>query len=580
MPHMAAGYHDGSPEMFVYIGSMVAAERRNTRVLILATTTMAGVLGWCRRILHREPDAEIILGIPETEERTYEGSGFATIGVGVDHLDLDRPSVRQRIEDEKPDMVLIPLGFPLTPLMVAARWATAGPGTLAGVGIGPTLITGRHPVRLALILYSVLIYGPMHLLYRLSSLLDGLLVVLALRGSSKTTPPPETSAGGRSVCHVITNLKMGGAQKQLIEYLLRTDHAPRSLVVLGQAPGAVVARLRQRGIAVTVLTETTAPTTREAFHRRLLPHYRTLQLLRRHLREERPCVLVNWLFFAIVVGAAAGGLEGVTNMVHCVRNLSAWKTWPEYRQWWFRIAERQAARRASVVTGNARAVVDDYVQWTGVPEDRCSVVYNGIDLESFDGIPDRTSARDRLGWSRETPVLLTVGRLAPEKSHWLCVEWLHRLLDRGVAADLVIVGEGPEFRAIEIKAKELGVEDRVRIVRGVRDARLFYRAADVFVLSSRIEGLPNVLMEAQLSGLPAVTTPCGGAHEVLVDGETGAVVPFDRPDQAADTIATLIRDPGLHRRLSDNARRHIRERFGLERFVARLDGIVNQVHPH
>ena len=183
---------------------------------------------------------------------------------------------------------------------------------------------------------------------------------------------------------------------------------------------------------------------------------------------------------------------------------------------------------------------------------RVELVYHGIDTVRFPPRRDALAARD--GRDAAAPVrLLAVGRAVEKKGFDDLLAALARLPDDCHFA-LVHIGDGPRLRALQQQASALGIARRIewRGARAHDDVLAAYRNADLFVLPCRIgedgdrDGLPNVLLEAQSQALACVSTNVSGIPELIVDGETGVLVPPRAPTILADALARLIRDP--HRR--------------------------------
>jgi teichuronic acid biosynthesis glycosyltransferase TuaC len=156
----------------------------------------------------------------------------------------------------------------------------------------------------------------------------------------------------------------------------------------------------------------------------------------------------------------------------------------------------------------------------GVDERRIVVLRNGVDLDLFRPMPQK-AARERLGLA-DYPLMLSVGNLVPEKGHAVAIEALAELPEMRLA----IVGDGPDRPALESRAEQLGVSDRLSIlpVRPQAELKWLYSAADVLVLPSIREGWPNVLLEAMACGTPVVASDVGGVPEIVTDAAAGAIV--------------------------------------------------------
>jgi glycosyltransferase involved in cell wall biosynthesis len=140
-----------------------------------------------------------------------------------------------------------------------------------------------------------------------------------------------------------------------------------------------------------------------------------------------------------------------------------------------------------------------------------------------------------------------------------------RVLPRGTF-EAVIAGEGPDRRRLEREISALGLEDSVRLVGERSDVSRLLANGDVFVLSSRSEGLPMSVLEAMATGLPVVASRVGGVPELLDDGEEGILVRPGQVGYLAAARAHLIAEPATRRRLGDAARARAEAYFDLEPF--------------
>ena len=395
--------------------------------------------------------------------------------------------------------------------------------------------------------------------------LDGVGVLVLGTLARRRTP---AVAGAGPVCHVIHSLELGGGQRQFLEFVRQEGRQGTTLVSLtdrsspfspaGDEVGVVQLYWAfRRNVVVHALAY-------------LFPHTLFILALWRQLQRWRPGCVWGWQFLANVVAAPAARLAGVPRVVIRVENLSAWKTWPPHKHWWNRWADRNAARLADVVVVNARALVEDFAAWAGADRGKIVVVHNGVDAEGWLARPwqDR---RPELGIAPGEVVVLTVGRLAREKNHELLLRACTLLHQRGLAHHLLLVGDGELRSVLENRAQELGLGAWVHFVGATSTPQDYYRSADVFALSSDIEGLPNALLEAQVFGLPAVTTAAGGAGEVVVDGETGFVVPCGQVDELAAALGRLVADAQLRQRLGAAGQQRARREFSRERWVRQIE---------
>jgi len=208
----------------------------------------------------------------------------------------------------------------------------------------------------------------------------------------------------------------------------------------------------------------------------------------------------------------------------------------------------------------------------GFPASRVSVVYNGVDPGERPSSLQRRSARAVLGLPDDAFVIGTVGRLDPVKNLSVMMHAYAALKARYPHARAVIVGDGPERATLEAKALALDLADSV-VFTGYRpDVRFLMAAFDVYVNTSVYEGVSLTILEAMAMALPVVATPVGGNPEVVVDHETGLLVP-GRARSIADAIARLVHDTRQRRRLGDAGRWRVKRHFSMARMVEQYAGV-------
>jgi glycosyltransferase involved in cell wall biosynthesis len=208
----------------------------------------------------------------------------------------------------------------------------------------------------------------------------------------------------------------------------------------------------------------------------------------------------------------------------------------------------------------------------GWPRRPVEVVPNGADTAVFHP-RDARAARVRLGVPEDGAVISYVGKLVPRKGVDTLIEALGILRERpGGAPWLVAAGVGEMQPALEKRARELGVDDRVRFLGklGREDVAWAMAAGDLFVLPSLSEGLPTVVCEAMACGLPTVATAVDGTPEIVDHGETGLLVPPRDARALADAMARLLDDPAEARAMGDRALARARETYTWAANAARM----------
>ena len=214
------------------------------------------------------------------------------------------------------------------------------------------------------------------------------------------------------------------------------------------------------------------------------------------------------------------------------------------------------------VTAVSHAVAKAHLSAGTVSRSKLAVLPNGVDTREWrPDEADRTALRRELGVDREF-LWLAAGRLEPVKDYPTLLEAFAKV---GTSARLAIAGSGPLESQLRELAVRLEVEKRTRFLGFAPDVLRWMRAADGFVLSSRLEGLPMVLLEAAACGLPAVATGIAGTREVIVDGETGWLAEAGSSAALEGAMTRTMRaSPEERKAMGERARWRAIERFSLE----------------
>jgi len=182
------------------------------------------------------------------------------------------------------------------------------------------------------------------------------------------------------------------------------------------------------------------------------------------------------------------------------------------------------------------------------------IIPNGVDLELF-----KTRDRD---WS--SPRLLSVGRIVHQKGLDLAMHALGGLKE--LNWEWHIAGDGPQMQALQSLAQELGIDDRVFFLgwQSREQIRESYRQANLFLFPSRHEGMPNAILEAMSSGLPVIATCIAGNEELVIQGQTGYLVPSEDIESLQDALKKLLNNSALRQQMGEASRRRVEENYSWE----------------
>jgi glycosyltransferase involved in cell wall biosynthesis len=223
------------------------------------------------------------------------------------------------------------------------------------------------------------------------------------------------------------------------------------------------------------------------------------------------------------------------------------------------LVERLLSPLVDVYDANSRAALGLLAE-LGIDADRLVHIPNGLDLS-------RWAQRERE--PEGVPLVLCAARFVPRKRHRDLLDALARLREDGRPLRAVLAGGGPLLEEMRRHAVSLGLGDCVELPGplGTEEVRGLLRGAAVACLVSSFEGMPGALMEAMATGVPVVGTDVGGTNELVIDRESGLLVPAYDPGALATALGELLTDAELRRRLAVGGRRRMEECFSLEAMV-------------
>jgi glycosyltransferase involved in cell wall biosynthesis len=237
-------------------------------------------------------------------------------------------------------------------------------------------------------------------------------------------------------------------------------------------------------------------------------------------------------------------------------------------------AQRKAfGELADLVVVNSRAISEGLRESRWLDHDIVHVLLNGVEETSVSAFAGR-SALNGLGVAAGSPVLVAAGRLNRQKGFDVLIDAMAIVRQEAPDVVLVILGEGRRRRSLEDRAERLGVEDGVIFAGQRTDVREIMAAADVYVLSSRNEGMANTLLEAMSVGAPIVATDVAGTQEAVRDGVDALIVPPGDANALSGAVLRLVGDRELAARLASSALDRARKLFGVDRMVGELEAML------
>jgi len=291
------------------------------------------------------------------------------------------------------------------------------------------------------------------------------------------------------------------------------------------------------------------------------------------LRRDRVQIVRGHLFWANLTARLVGRIAPVPVVVTTHHDTDVWM------RWYHRLAERATAPLSDAVTTCSEAVRRHAIETLGIRPGLVHTLPNAIEIPEVACDPlTRERVRRELGAGAGDILVGTLGRLVePKKGLMVFLAAARSLLRDVPRIRFVLVGDGPQRAALEERATREGVS-HCTVFAGIRrDVAEVMRALDLFVQPSLWEGFGLTALEAMAAGTPVVATRVGGVPEVIVDGETGLLVPPGDAEALAAACARVLSDRDLAARLGRSGRERVRQHFDIERLVGQIEALYREL---
>jgi len=297
--------------------------------------------------------------------------------------------------------------------------------------------------------------------------------------------------------------------------------------------------------------------------------------LSRWIREHRPQSIVCVNLYPTLYALAARSLARIRVPCVALVNTTEFANRKEALQ--MRAVYRHTLARMYRVVYGCDCQRQLWLTRYGLDPGKSLTIYNGVRLERFNRAASprsRESVRSELGLSPNEFVVGTVGAMRTEKAQADLLDAVAALTGQMTPVRTMLVGDGPLRSSLEERARTNHIADRVIFLGAQADVRPFLLAMDVFVLPSLSETFSNAALEAMAMGIPVVLTDTGGAPEMVVRGETGALFAPGNVSELASRLRELIVSPETRQRFSERALRRVVERFTFEGMLDQYDRLL------
>jgi glycosyltransferase involved in cell wall biosynthesis len=364
-----------------------------------------------------------------------------------------------------------------------------------------------------------------------------------------------------NILHVISKLPVGGVENQLFMILGNYDRGKLCPLVCSLSDkGEIGKEIEDSGIEVIPLDKL-----KHGFDWTIVKDIYNL------IKTRNVKIVRTHQYHANLYGRLAAWLAKVPCIIASVHNV-----YTIDRKIHRRIINKFLARYSDKVVAVSGTVKRDVLTYDGLAEDKVSVIYNGIDSDSFLNL-NGSLIRSNLGISSETPVVGTVGRLTVQKGQKYLIDAVSTLRENFPQIVLLIVGDGPLRGEIEKYIKTLGLEGNVILLGTRRDIPQLLSAMDIFVLPSLWEGLGTAVIEAMAAGKPIIATDIPPLREIINSEKVGILVPVKDSNAFASSIELLLHNRTLAENLGKSAKERALSHFTIDITVHKYTNLFKDI---
>lgn len=354
------------------------------------------------------------------------------------------------------------------------------------------------------------------------------------------------------ILHLITGLEIGGAEvmlAQVLPKLTNFEHVVCSLTT----KGPIGQKIEENGIKVYELIGG------KKLSLSAISEFGNI------IKKEEPDIISTRLIHADIFGRVFGHFYGIQTVICGLESVLEDKKYNK-----FFILERLTTFLVTKYFAVSNAVKNKYTNKAKIKPPRIEVVYNGIDLEKFNDLPDKEAAKKTLGYTGSDILIGYVAKLRAERNHSSLITAFSLLVKKFPGTRLVIAGDGPEKENLIKLSKDLHVSERVDFLGNRNDVPLILKSLDVFVSPSAYEGMSIAILEAMASGLPIVASDIEPNRELIENNVDGYLVDPFNPSAIAERISALIENPGTQTVFASKAKERSKK-FSIENTVNKLD---------
>lgn len=365
----------------------------------------------------------------------------------------------------------------------------------------------------------------------------------------------------KKVAHITFDMRIGGTEQVIYQLVEHTDPEKYdvSIVCLNQPIGPFGMQLQKKGYPII------------AFDRQPGFDLKLVTAIRRFIIANQIDMLHCHQYSPYIYGVFASRLTHAK-----VIFTEHGRFYPDRRKLKRMLINPILSQFTDSITAISTATKNALIKYENFPGKRIHVIYNGIDASKFEMLHNG-DLRQSFGFDEETFILGTVARLDPIKNHEMMINAFKIIHERFPNTALMIVGDGPERQYLESLISKLGL-NRSIIITGFReDTPQFYNMMDLFLLTSFSEGTAMTLLEAMASAKPCIATDVGGNPEIVLDYQTGFIIPSNDEHALAQKIIQLLEDKSLRTKMGIAGRKRFEQMFTAAKMASEYQKLYDEL---
>lgn len=362
--------------------------------------------------------------------------------------------------------------------------------------------------------------------------------------------------------YIIHSLKFGGTERQLVELIkgLSRHQYDAHIICLDNAAEGYTDILNQIGINI------------QYFCRSYKYDLRPVFSIYRYIKENQIDVVHTFENLGSVFGLSAAKLSGRPVVCSAIRSAID-------EDFKLKISTKILARFADIFVANSRSGLIN--RFSSI-KPHFRVVYNGIDFNRFEkGKIDTLKIKKDNGLIDFKHVIGMVGSLSHRKDHGTLLNAVPLVLQKYPKTCFLLIGDGKERKKLESTVRHLGLKENVLFLGYRNDVDQLIQIFDIAVLQTNsdviLEGISNAILEAMTVGVPVVASKGGGSNEIVKNNVNGVLVKPKNPQETAKAIIGILRDKNRAKRLANNAKILVREKFNLQRYTEEYENIYREL---